>query len=736
MRLTPAAHTFKRNTFRLAHPRLLVTLVTLPWAFSAFGDDSNLFSLSLEELMDVRVSVASLIEESVLKAPATVAKITREDWNRNGAQRLGDALESVPSVMAYEFWGGAEAIAVRGYTTELSVRGMASSLDGVPLGSFTHATAVYHLPNIALDLLDQVEMIRGPGSTLYGTDAFHGVMAMQTRSSALDVSEASATLGSPSYGKGTYFTSAHNGARSVNVGFSYERQGEQNIPYRYTSIDDGSQLSSERDNIFRNISGFMSMQWGDRRDTGEWKFTGFANHNQARRFSGIGTQFFNRVPLAFDVDSANLSQDRDLTDQNSRFLLGQVQAGFDLNDSLALDSRIYHWRSDFVWIYDNSSYPEELVRRSDSLTYPCREANTSPVINGIYCPHLLYQNYEESRTGMQTLLKAKNILPDTSLVGGLGWDHQKIFNSNIDRITAQGDYLLRSEQAYAGKSREIFYGFAQGRTSWLNDQLALNYGLRYDHYSDGNSHTSPRLGLIGHITEQWTSKLLYGNAFRAPNASEQYATPGATLTTSKNIQPETIDTLEWINIFHMERFQHELVVFGSKWKDGIILVPVTPTSTTNTYKNSGDSEALGVELNSRYRTDTLHLSASASYTDSTNTDTEQDYVAFPSWAITLQAGYRFAEPKIDVTVKQRILLDYADTDQIGASDYSRTNTYLRTDLSLSKQLVSANGQHAPELFAHFYNVFDRENTIPALYNSEYGIPDDSFHFALGARWKW
>src|SRR3989338_338791 len=145
--------------FKPRYKRLVLAIALLPCAFT-HAESADLFNLSIEELMDVKVSVASLTEESMLDAPASVSKLTRDDWTRNGSRRLTDALESVPNVVSHEIWGGTETISIRGYSTELSgVRGLASSLDGVPLNSYTHATSAYHLPNLALDSLQQVEMI-------------------------------------------------------------------------------------------------------------------------------------------------------------------------------------------------------------------------------------------------------------------------------------------------------------------------------------------------------------------------------------------------------------------------------------------------------------------------------------------------------------------------------------------------------------------------------------------------
>ncbi|WP_197485723.1 TonB-dependent receptor plug domain-containing protein, partial [Oleiphilus sp. HI0061] len=67
--------------------------------------------------MNLKVTVASVFEESELDAASSVSLLTENDWQKTGAKRLSDVLESVPSVASYPTWGGAEAIAIRGFTT-------------------------------------------------------------------------------------------------------------------------------------------------------------------------------------------------------------------------------------------------------------------------------------------------------------------------------------------------------------------------------------------------------------------------------------------------------------------------------------------------------------------------------------------------------------------------------------------------------------------------------------------
>ncbi len=122
--------------------------------------DESLFKLSLEELLAIEVEVASGVLESELEVGSTVSLITREQWLQRGARRTDDALSGLISTIALPTFGGGNALAIRGYATELSVRGIATILDGVPLNTLAFGTAAYDKPNLDLGILQRIETHR------------------------------------------------------------------------------------------------------------------------------------------------------------------------------------------------------------------------------------------------------------------------------------------------------------------------------------------------------------------------------------------------------------------------------------------------------------------------------------------------------------------------------------------------------------------------------------------------
>lgn len=697
--------------------------------------ENSLFDLSIEDLMQVKVTVASLFEESELDVASSVSLITRDDWNSRASRRTGDALETVPSIVSVPNWGGSEAIAIRGYMTELSVRGIANTMDGVPLNSYFSASSFYHLPVINLELLDRIEVIRGPGSTLYGTDAFHGVLSYQTRNSEIDQQEFRTQVGGPSYTSSSFFSSQNLGNIRVNSGIAVQKQGNQDLEYQYTSPYSGLTEYGVREHAYRDISGYINLNFGDD-NSGFWHAKLFANTFDAQKMPSTGTQFFAPLTGPFDLESASITMDRDVLDQDTSFMLGQIKYNKQITKDLGLSAQVYQWRSEVEWRFDNSRYPDSLDVRPGvplpSSIYPCLTAPDSNNYNPLYCSHELQQAKEETRSGVVAHLKSTEDQINTKWVFGIGADRQKMLDSTFKRIATDGTPYVDSTNSFVGDTRYIRFAFAQASTAFANNTFNLVYGVRLDDYSDVGSHMSPRLGFIFNVNESYTTKLLYGNAFRAPTILERQGNFDAYLP-NPDIEPETIDSLEWVNIFHNKYHQTQLTVFGSKWNDGIAFINVG-TGADLQYSNTNKNKSYGLELQTLTRIGDWHLKASGSYVRSRNVDSDQKYGAFPSWLFNVNASYFIPQFNTEISINERAMLNYRKADTLQGVSADRAKSYYRTDLNFKHQLPSKTDDQY-ELSLSVLNLLNRDNIMPSLYNAESGIPDFERRVVFGFDWK-
>lgn len=169
--------------FRLRLFRLLV-LVLPAWPLLSLAAPAEtldeLMELSLEELMQVRVTGSTDFEETLQSAPSTVTVINRQDIQRLGLTRLEDLLPLVPGFQGYRGFNGNRSLlmSVRGRRVN-SGREILILLDGIRLNSDINGSALTEMA-ITLDNVERVEFIRGPGSALYGSNAVTGVINIVT----------------------------------------------------------------------------------------------------------------------------------------------------------------------------------------------------------------------------------------------------------------------------------------------------------------------------------------------------------------------------------------------------------------------------------------------------------------------------------------------------------------------------------------------------------------------------
>ena len=199
-------------------------------------DERDIFTMSLDELMklSVAVDVASLFVEDELIVGATVSSTTSEEWRQNGARKLNEALDGEMNMVNFRNIGGTTILSIRGYTSSSSMRGISWLVDGVPINTLTYGTAGFTVPDWSLNTLDKIEIVKGPGSALYGSDAFHGVISLKSFESEKDMATAEIAGAWPEY-----FDAGLKASRGLSdhvrfdASFGVGHQGDLDIDYEY-----------------------------------------------------------------------------------------------------------------------------------------------------------------------------------------------------------------------------------------------------------------------------------------------------------------------------------------------------------------------------------------------------------------------------------------------------------------------------------------------------------------------
>jgi len=156
----------------------------------------DLFKLSLEDILKLRVRVASTQPETIIQTPAVVSALDRADMEKLGLTTLDDILSFIPGFIMGKSTAGNSVVMARGVPFKTLLL-----LDGVPYWAANFS--VTPLTGIAFQSIERIEVIRGPGAVIYGSNATAGVINIITRH---DVSgQLTLSAGSHQYQNGEFY---------------------------------------------------------------------------------------------------------------------------------------------------------------------------------------------------------------------------------------------------------------------------------------------------------------------------------------------------------------------------------------------------------------------------------------------------------------------------------------------------------------------------------------------------
>ncbi len=163
----------------------IIGLLAAQMTALSIDQDPDLFEMSLDELLNVSIYAASKLEEPILETPAVVSVITDTEIELFGGRDLGEILSRVAN---FQTWDGGTSgryrMTIRADQASFNNNHVLILLDGVPLNRESYTGGIWTqsmLQSIPLSILERVEVVRGPGSVLYGTNAYSGVINLVTQ---------------------------------------------------------------------------------------------------------------------------------------------------------------------------------------------------------------------------------------------------------------------------------------------------------------------------------------------------------------------------------------------------------------------------------------------------------------------------------------------------------------------------------------------------------------------------
>jgi len=620
------------------------------------SEGGDITELSIEQLLDIEVFTSSRFPQKASEAPSRVTVVDSEAIRKYGYRTLRDILNSIPGLYStydrnYTYLG-ARGFGIPGdYNTRFLML-----LDGKRVNDNVYDSFGIDYDGIVnVDLIQRVEFSAGPGSAVYGANAFFGVINVITKSGDdVDGIQVSADYGS------------ENSRRArVTAGNTFGNGIDAMISASAFKSDGADIYFAEFDDPSTNNGVAQGLDYHEAQDVlvklkyEDWGLSVAYNE----RTKGIPTasyeQEFNTAPSETidTVALATLSYEPVINKHSQIF------------SSLLFGQYVYEGE----FSYDN---PPLTVNRDETR---------GDWINAEV-------RYLTTRFDRQKIT--------------VGAEYQK--NGKQDQANFDVDpYASYLDDSRSSKS----FGLYIQDEIRLSEQLIFNAGVRYDNNSidagsnnqTKNSIVNPRLALIYSLQPETTLKLIYGTAYRNPNAYELYYGETLDYLPSTDLQPEEIETYELdVEHFFNNNFRLTAAVFSNNTTN-LIGINSDPATGDLFFDNLGEVQALGAEIEAEFVSENdLRLRTSYSYVNTEDKDTGKEMINSPNSMVKLNVSAPVINKKADAGLEFQYMSERATESGGQTGGYGITNFTLSSQ-EIYKRLV---------LSASIYNLFDRQYADP------------------------
>ncbi len=512
-----------------------VAAATLLATISLAQEPKDFSEISLDSLLNIPVSTAAKHQQSAQQAPASVSVITAEDIAHYDYRSIAEALNSVHGFYVsydrnYLYLGA------RGFSrpTDYNNR-ILLMLNGHALNEDVYESAL--LENafpIAMEAIERIEIVRGPGSSLYGTNAVFATVNVITRSGQeLEEADVAVRAGSNNLYEGTGMTGFSFGPTSD--GMVAVRAGHSEGPdLQYSEFADAGNGGMVRGRDWERYGSVFATSTFD-----EFSISGFFSS----RTKSVPTASFSTV---FDADETTLDQ--------RAFLEGKYSTLPGERTRFAVRAYIDHYRYEGHYMYPDGDEPDESI--------------------GVWA-------------GGEAQLTWDMLATNRLIVGT---EFQRHFRSDYRLWTPtetlfSGDFPFRNGSVYL-------------QDEWQPlTEISLLGSVRADFSSRAARTIAPRFAIVYTPAGETAFKFLYGEAFRMPNTYELiYEDPLLGYLPSGPLVPEYIRSIELVAETRLTKNLHlSASVFDYRISD-LIDMTMNPIDSTYTFENASAATSRGVEF--------------------------------------------------------------------------------------------------------------------------------------------
>ncbi len=538
----------------------------------------NLFAKDKEAELDDIFAIFSEEEivVSALKKPRTVSKspsimsvVTARQIKQMGIRTLSDVLSIVPGFDVHMDNNGELEFVVRG-VFDIDSQKVKILIDGHSINEPGSGGASFNFYDLVVENAKRVEIIRGPGSALYGQNAFLAVVNIITKDTD-DIDGLQLTTSGGSFDTQNY---------NILLG---KEIGDLKISGFLDYFDtEGFSRTVDQDIIFGNPG---SLSPG--RSQNEKEKTDLALRLSYKNLEIHGKYMKKRREGYIGFEHA-LSDD---TLWNDTYIFGELIYRLPLGEKLNMITKGY---------YDQYNSDADIETRPEGFVDSTSFGSTIRFPDGLKAStRIKYRTFGFENQFNYSLFKGNEL----TLGFHYEWIHQGDiqFSANFHPLTIIDPSTgapLTSFKDFSGNlpfarraTRQIWAGYVQDEWNITKD-IDLTVGVRYDHFTRFGSTTNPRVGFIWRFLENAQLKLLFATAFRAPNFNELFFINNPVTVGNPSLDPEKINTFEvGLGYNFTEHIRANVNYFFNRIRDRIVLDAGSPKQ----FQNQGGARIKGVE---------------------------------------------------------------------------------------------------------------------------------------------
>ncbi len=565
------------------------------------------------------VTIAALVEEKPEKASSNVSVITAEDINLMSPRDLMDIYDMIPGFDPSVFITGGQSAAIRGLLTT-SMPQFKIMVDGVHINNIDKGSTIWLTPGLQLDNIKQIEIIRGPGSALYGENALSGAMNIITKgANDVDGLQITGRAGSFKNKGGSFLLGEKLNKVDIFASFDYHDT-------------DGAKEKIERDMLF----GTPFTLAPGKTSYDKERYQGILKLSTKTLYFKVSYEKLTMAPIVGGVNYA-ITNDNTLETDLLTTSFHYTYGGVSCKSKTYINYIDEHSSGDLAIFPPGYTIPFDLDGDGDIETFP-NGARGQP-------------GYKNSRLSIGNNFTFTGLTKNLILLG-VSYEYARQYDAtsktNFHPITgaqasdgiSQVDFTDTLNWT-KNEDRSIWSVFAQDKIELL-DNLSVTAGGRYDNYKDIESQFNPRVSIVWSLNDKLDIKGMAGSAFRVPNYNEMYARNNPSNIGDENLKSEKIKSYEMGGYLKLDdKSSYINTNFYHNQITNVITIAFNSGLGLNQYSNSDSKQTffgMENELNMRL-TDWAKGNLSYSYTYGEDSKTDLKISGISHHKIT--AGVNF-----------------------------------------------------------------------------------------------